>query len=74
MAVGDKMKRVDAYEKVTCGAKYTSDLAPQGTLIAKVVRSTIANGLVKSFDLAEALKVPGVVTVSYTHLPAVPII
>ena len=63
MAVGDKMKRVDAYEKVTCGAKYTSDLAPQGTLIAKVVRSTIANGLVKSFDLAEALKVPGVVKI-----------
>ena len=68
MAVGDKMKRVDAYEKVTCGAKYTSDLAPRGTLTAKVVRSTIANGLVKSFDLSEALKVPGVVTVSYTHL------
>lgn len=63
MGVGKSVLRVDAYEKVTGGAKYTSDLEPQGLLVAKVVHSTIANGVVKSFDLEEALKVPGVVKI-----------
>jgi len=63
MAVGDSIKRVDAYGKVTGRAKYTADLEPKNLLIAKVVRSTIANGVVKSFDLSEALKVPGVIKI-----------
>ncbi len=36
---------------------------PQNLYTAKVVHSTIANGWVKSFDLEEALKVPGVVKI-----------
>lgn len=63
MGIGNNMTRVDAYEKVTGGAKYTADLEPKGFLVAKVVRSTIANGVVKSFDLEEALRVPGVVKI-----------
>ncbi len=63
MGVGKSITRVDAYEKVTGGAKYTADLEPKGLLVAKVVRSTIANGVVKGFDLEEALKVPGVVKI-----------
>lgn len=63
MGIGKNMTRVDAYEKVTGGAKYTADLEPKGFLTAKVVRSTIANGIVKGFDLEEALKVPGVVKI-----------
>ena len=63
MGVGNNMVRVDAIEKVTGGAKYTADLEPIGLLVANVVRSTIANGVVKSFDLEEALAVPGVVKI-----------
>ena len=63
MGGGNNMVRVDAIEKVTGGAKYTADLEPKGLLVAKVVRSTIANGVVKSFDLEEALAVPGVVKI-----------
>lgn len=63
MGVGKKLKRVDAFAKVTGQAKYTSDLEPKGLLTAKVVHSTIANGWVKHFDLEEALKVPGVVKI-----------
>ena len=63
MGVGNNMDRVDAIEKVTGGAKYTADLEPKGLLVAKVVRSTIANGVVKSFDLEAALAVPGVVKI-----------
>lgn len=63
MGVGKNILRVDAYGKVTGEAKYTADLMPSGLLVAKVVRSTIANGVVRKFDLEEALKVPGVVKI-----------
>lgn len=61
--VGQEVKRVDAYGKVTGEAKYTADLEPRDILHGRVVHSTIANGRVKSFDLTEALKVPGVVKI-----------
>ena len=61
--VGQEINRVDALGKVTGEAKYTADLEPRDILHGKVVHSTIANGLVKSFDLSEALKVPGVVKI-----------
>jgi len=63
MSVGKSIHRVDAYEKVTGRAMYTDDLCPQNALFAKVVRSTIANGLVKAFDLSEAERTPGVVKI-----------
>lgn len=63
MGIGKNITRVDAYAKVTGEAKYTADLMPPGLLTAKVVRSTIANGVVKRFDLEAALKVPGVVKI-----------
>ena len=61
--VGQQVKRVDAYGKVTGEAKYTADLEPRDILHGKVVHSAIANGLVKSFDLTEAYQVPGVVKI-----------
>lgn len=61
--VGQQVKRVDAYGKVTGEAKYTADLEPRDILHGRVVHSTIANGVVKSFDLTEAYKVPGVVKI-----------
>ncbi|MSS62331.1 xanthine dehydrogenase subunit XdhA [Velocimicrobium porci] len=63
MGIGTSLIRVDAVEKVTGTAKYVGDLEPKDALVAKVVHSTIANGVVKSFDLEEALKVPGVVKI-----------
>lgn len=65
MGIGKSIHRVDACEKVTGGAQYTDDLCRgvPGMLVAKVVHSTIANGVVKSFDLSEAEKVPGVVKI-----------
>lgn len=63
MSVGTSVPRVDAYEKVTGRAKYTGDLTPPNALVARVIRSTIANGVVKSMDISEAEKVPGVIKV-----------
>ena len=61
--VGKSFTRVDARGKVTGEAKYTNDLMPKDALWAKVVRSTIANGVVKAIDISEAEKVPGVVKI-----------
>lgn len=63
MGIGKSIQRVDACAKVTGQAKYTQDLMTQPMMVAKVVHSTIANGLVTGFDLDEALKVPGVVKI-----------
>lgn len=60
MSVGKSIKRVDAYEKVTGSAKYTDDLCPRNALVAKVLHSTIANGVVKSIDISEAENLDGV--------------
>ena len=60
MGVKESIKRVDAIAKVTGQAKYTEDLIPRDSLLVRLVRSTIANGIVKSIDIEEAMKVPGV--------------
>ena len=63
MEIGRSIHRVDAYDKVTGRASYTDDLRGQGALVARILHSTIANGVVKDMDLTEALKVPGVVKI-----------
>lgn len=63
MWIGKNVRRVDGYAKVTGEAKYTQDYMNEQMLVGKVLHSTIANGVVKSFDLEAALKVPGVVRI-----------
>ena len=63
MNVGKSVARVDAYDKATGRAKYTDDCCYKSALITRVVRSTIANGYVKSVDTSAAEKVPGVVRI-----------
>ncbi len=63
MNVGKSVVRVDAFDKATGRAKYTDDLCDKSALILRVVRSTIAHGFVKSVDISEAMKVPGVVRI-----------
>ena len=61
--VGKSIPRVDAYEKVTGRAKFTDDLILNRALVAKVLHSTIGNGIVTSIDTSEAEALPGVVKV-----------
>ena len=63
MGIGKSLVRVDAAEKAAGTAKYVADLEPKDALVAKVVHSTIANGIVKSINIEEAKKVPGVVKI-----------
>ena len=61
--VGKSVARVDAFDKATGRAKYTDDLCNKNALIIVVVRSKIAHGYVKSIDISEAKKIPGVVEI-----------
>ena len=63
MYVGKKIKRVDAFDKVTGRAKFTEDLVPKDAYTAKIYHSTIAHGKVLSIDIKEAMEVPGVVKI-----------
>ena len=63
MIVGKAVPRVDAYDKVTGRAKYVDDYFHSDFLVAKVLHSTIANGLVKKIDTSAAEKIPGVVKI-----------
>lgn len=60
MAVGERIIRKDALQKVTGTAKYVEDLIPADALHVKVVHSTIANGVVKHIDKSDAESMPGV--------------
>lgn len=61
--IGLSIKRVDAYDKATGRTQYTGDRCPENALIAKIVHSKIAHGMVKSIDTSEAEKIPGVVKI-----------
>ncbi len=63
MTVGQSVPRVDALDKVIGRAKYTDDLCEKNAFTAKILHSTIANGIVKSIDVSEAEKIPGVVKI-----------
>ena len=63
MYVGESVKRVDAFDKVTGRAKFTEDLLPKEAYATKIIHSTIAHGRVKEIDTTEAMKVPGVVKI-----------
>lgn len=56
----DHGPRIEALAKVTGAARYTVDIKPEGTLIAKVLRSPHAHARVRSIDWTEALAYPGV--------------
>ena len=58
--VGRSLPRLEAREKVTGRAEYTHTMRIPGMLHAKIFRSTVAHGRIKSVDVSEARKVPGV--------------
>lgn len=63
MEVGKSVRRVDAFDKATGRAKYCDDLCDRSALVARVLHSTIANGVVKSIDTSAAEQIEGVVKV-----------
>jgi CO/xanthine dehydrogenase Mo-binding subunit len=61
--VGRSVHRLEAREKVTGRAEYTHVMRVPGMLHAKLFRSTVAHGKIKSIDVSEAKKLPGVLHV-----------
>ena len=62
-SVGKSKLRVDAFDKATGRAKYTDDLCDRSALVTRIVHSTIAHGMVRSVDTAQAEQIPGVVKI-----------
>ena len=58
--VGKRVRRIDALEKVTGKAKYTSDIKLQGMLYAKFLRSNVPHAVITSIDVSKAQSLPGV--------------
>jgi len=58
--VGRSLPRLEAREKVTGRAEYTHLMQLPGMLQAKILRSTVAHGRIKSIDTTDAKKIPGV--------------
>lgn len=58
--VGRSLPRIEARVKVTGRAEYTHIMQLPGMLHAKIFRSTVAHGRIKSIDVDAARKVPGV--------------
>lgn len=64
--IGHSVRRLDAVEKATGTAGFTSDMKLPGMLYAKVLRSPHAHARIVSIDTSEAEKLPGVKAVA-TH-------
>jgi CO/xanthine dehydrogenase Mo-binding subunit len=58
--VGRALPRIEAREKVTGRAEYTHLMRLPGMLHAKIFRSTVAHGRIKSIDTSATKKIPGV--------------
>ncbi len=58
--IGHRIPRLDGMAKATGGAKYPSDVRPDGTLFGVLLYSPHARAKIKSIDTAAAEKLPGV--------------
>lgn len=68
--IGVSIPRKEAFDKVTGAAKYTDDTIVPGILHAKILTSRYAHAIIKSIDVSEAKKSPGVqevITGDYFH-------
>src|SRR4029450_8469544 len=58
--IGRSLPRLEAADKATGRAEYTHTMRLPGMLHAKIFRSTVAHGRIKSIDTSAAKSVPGV--------------
>jgi xanthine dehydrogenase YagR molybdenum-binding subunit len=67
--VGQRLPRIDAYERVSGAATYTADVLLPGMLYGAILRCPHAHAMVKSVDARKAEKMPGVVAVLTDQTP-----
>ena len=61
MSIGDRFPKIDGVAKADGSGVYTDDLAFPRMLHAKLLRSPHAHARIRSIDVSEALKLPGVI-------------
>ena len=61
--IGRSVPRLEGRDKVTGRAEYTHTMRIPGMLYAKLFRSTVPHGRIKSIETDAAKKVPGVLHV-----------
>ena len=61
--IGKKVKRVDAYSKVTGKAKYAGDLFFDEMVYAYPVLAKVPHGILKKIDISEAVKQKGIIDI-----------
>src|SRR6266849_980136 len=61
--IGRSLSRVEGRDKVTGRVEYVHTMRLPGMLVAKLFRSTVAHGRIKSIDTRAAKKMPGVLHV-----------
>jgi CO/xanthine dehydrogenase Mo-binding subunit len=61
--IGKRLPKVDAYERVSGGAEYPSDVVLPGMLYAAILRSPHPHAIVRGIETARAGKLPGVAAV-----------
>ncbi|MFQ5912834.1 MAG: xanthine dehydrogenase family protein molybdopterin-binding subunit [Nitrospinota bacterium] len=71
--IGKPIARVEGRDKVTGRFQYVSDTVPPGSLIGKVLRSSIPHGRIAHLDFEDAQKAPGVhMAIGYQDVPRRP--
>ena len=66
-------RRKDVLAKVTGRAVYANDIELPQMVYAKVVRSTVPNGIIRSIDSEEASRMPGVIRIiTAEDIPGIP--
>jgi 4-hydroxybenzoyl-CoA reductase alpha subunit len=58
--VGQRVQRVEGFEKVTGDSKFIADVFLPGMLVGKVLRSPFPHARVRHIDISKAEKLPGV--------------
>ena len=61
--IGQSIKKIDAFSKVTGAAKYSGDLTMPGMLFAKTLFAERPHARILNIDLSEANSIPGVVAI-----------
>ena len=69
MTVGENILRRDGRDKVTGSARYIDDIALDGMLYGKTIRSTIARGRIRSISFDPAIDWSRIVVADYRDIP-----
>jgi len=58
--IGQRVQRIEGFEKVTGDSKFIADVFLPGMLVGKVLRSPFPHARIRHIDLSKAEKLPGV--------------